>query len=55
MSYLLEDSGPFRACLLTNAQVGVCSLDIFREVFKERFILGISDDLGDLRERAVTV
>lgn len=56
MSYLFEDSAPFRACLLTNAQVGVCSLDIFREVFRERFdILGISDDLGDLRERSVVL
>ena len=56
MSYLSEDFAPFRACLLTSARVGVCSLDIFREVFKERFdILGISDDLGNLRERTVTV
>jgi hypothetical protein len=50
LTYLGGDSPSLRLCLKTTAQVGVCSLMIFRIVLKARFdILGISDDLEKLR------
>lgn len=49
VSYLSGDSDSLRLCLKTTAQVGVCSLMIFRIIIKERFdIMGISDDLQTL-------
>lgn len=45
-NYLVGDSTALRLCLKTNAQVGVCSLRIFRLVMPERFdLLGLSDDI----------
>ena len=50
LSYLTGKSPALALCLKTNAQVGVCSLLVFKLVFKERFdLLGISDILQKLR------
>jgi hypothetical protein len=44
------DELAFGACLKTTAQVGVCSLDIFRIIFHERFeILGLTRELEHLK------
>ncbi len=41
----------FGACFKTTAQVGVCGLDIFGIVFRERFqILGLTQDLDTLKK-----
>ncbi|MBH0200251.1 MAG: hypothetical protein HP497_12665 [Nitrospira sp.] len=43
MNYLDGDSIQLRLTLKTTAQVGVCSLTLFRSVYKERFdILGVT-------------
>lgn len=40
----------FGACFKTTAQVGVCALDIFRIVFRERFqLLGLDRELDQLK------
>jgi hypothetical protein len=50
LNYLTGRSPALALCLKTNAQVGVCSLLVFKLVFKERFdLLGISDNLQKLR------
>ena len=49
LNYLTGDSLLLRLCLKTNAQIGVCSLYIFRHVYRERYdIVGISDMLETL-------
>ena len=49
--YLTEDGLPLRLCLKTTAQIGVCVLDVFRLVFKERFsLLGLTPVLEQLRK-----
>lgn len=48
VDYLSSTPEPLALCLQTTAQVGVCSLRIFRLVIPERFtILGLSDDLDN--------
>jgi hypothetical protein len=50
LNYLTGKSPALALCLKTNARVGVCSLMVFKIVFKERFdLLGISDNLQKLR------
>ncbi len=50
VDYLTGDSLPLRLGLKMTARVGVCSLFIFKLVFKERFdILGISKRLDKLK------
>ena len=50
LQYLSGHSPELDLCLKTNAQVGVCSLLIFRLIYRERFdILGISEELQALR------
>ncbi len=51
VDYLTGDSPPLRLGLKMTARVGVCSLFIFKIVFKERFdILGISKELEKLKQ-----
>lgn len=49
--YLTRGEEPaFGACFKTTAQVGVCALDIFRLVFRERFqLLGLDRELDHLK------
>ena len=50
LKYLTADPTQLRHCIRTNAQVGVCSLDIFKIVFRHRFdISGLSDTLEKLK------
>ena len=50
LNYLTGKSPALALCLKTNAQAGVCSLMVFKLIFKERFdLLGISDNLQKLR------
>ena len=50
ISYLSDDSPASRLALRTTAQVGVCVLEIFRLVFKERYdLLGLTEVLVLLR------
>jgi hypothetical protein len=51
LAYLSADTPAFRLALKTTAQVGVCSLLIFRNVYRERFaILGIDERLEKLKK-----
>lgn len=51
LSYLSGDTPAFRLALKTTAQVGVCSLLIFKNVFRERFtILGIDEKINRLKQ-----
>ena len=51
IEYLTGNKPALHLALKSTAQIGVCSLDIFRHVFKERFdILGISTDLEKLKK-----
>lgn len=51
LSYLSGDTPAFRLALKTTAQVGVSSLLVFKNVFRERFaILGIDGRLDKLKE-----
>ena len=51
MYYLIGDSLPFQLCLKNTARIGVCSLDIFKLIYRHRFdILGISDKLEKLKK-----
>ena len=48
-SYLTGGSLPFQLALKTTAQVGVCSLRIFGNVYRERFeILQLTEQLRRL-------
>ncbi len=50
LRYLTADPTQLEACIRSTAQIGVCSLDIFRIVFRERFdITGLSDTLKKLK------
>ena len=49
--YLAGDNVQLRASLKTTAQVGVCVLGMFKQVYKERFdLVGLSDELDGLRQ-----
>ncbi|MGA9364560.1 MAG: hypothetical protein WBW16_09355 [Bacteroidota bacterium] len=49
LAYLSGDPLAIAACQKANAQVGVCCLRIFRNVYKQRFdLLGITQDLSTL-------
>lgn len=51
LSYLSGDTPAFRLALKTTAQVGVCSLLIFKNIYSERFaILGIDKTLDKLKD-----
>ena len=51
VDYLTGDSMSLRLGLKMTARVGVCSLFVFKLVFKERFdILGVSADLDKLKQ-----
>lgn len=51
MYYLIGDSLPLQLCLKNSARIGVCSLDIFKIIYKHRFdILGLSDKLDQLKK-----
>lgn len=49
--YLEGDSDQLRLVLKTTAQVGVCTISLFRPLYKERFdILGVTDDIDDIKK-----
>jgi hypothetical protein len=51
VNYLIDDVPNVLMCLKTNAQVGVCTLDIFRCVFRERFdLIGLTERLSRLKQ-----
>lgn len=51
LNYLTGDSPGLRLCLKSTAQIGVCSLYIFRHIYLERYdILGISAILDKLKK-----
>lgn len=50
-NYLTDDDPSLRLCLKTTAQIGVCVLDIFRLIYKERFdLLGLTEILKRLKQ-----
>jgi hypothetical protein len=50
MIYLEGDSIQLRLALKTTAQVGVCSLSLFRSIYKERFdILGVTGAIDHIK------
>ena len=50
VAYINGDTLTTQLCLKTLAQIGICSLSIFKNVFKERFdIIGVSDKLERLK------
>lgn len=50
INYLIGNSPVMHHCIKTNALIGVCTLDIFRNVYQERYdILGITDKLKKLK------
>lgn len=50
-AYLLGNTQALQLCLKSAALIGICSLDIFRNVFRERFdILSLTDQLGELKK-----
>ena len=51
MVYLEGDSNQLRLALKTIAQVGVCTLSLFRPVYKERFdILGVTGAIDHIKK-----
>ena len=49
--YLEGDSVQLRLALKTTAQVGVCTISLFRPVYKERFdILGVTDVIEHIKK-----
>lgn len=51
VAYLSDDTIAFRLLLKSVAQIGLCSLDIFRLIYRERFdITGLSDTLQKLKQ-----
>jgi hypothetical protein len=51
VAYLTDDTIAFRLLVKTVAQVGVCSLEIFRLIYRERFdITGLTDMLQKLKQ-----
>jgi len=52
LNYLTGDTPEHKLCLKTTAQIGVCSLGIFKAIYRERYdITGISDKLRKSRNR----
>ena len=50
LNYLSGDSSAFRLSIKTTAEVGLCSLYIFKNVYNDRFkILGVTDKLEKLK------
>ncbi len=50
LNYLIGDTPVLRACLKTTAQVGVCVLDVFSLIYRERMKLtGLSEQLEGLK------
>jgi len=50
--YLTTESSVIRGTITSVAQVGVCSLLVFRNIFRERFdLLGITETLQKLQRR----
>lgn len=50
-NYLTGGTEPQIHAIKSGAQIGVCSLDIFRVIFRERFdILGLTERLDDLKK-----
>lgn len=50
VAYLIGNTPALHLAMKSTAQVGVCSLDIFHKVFKERFdILGVTEGLDKLK------
>jgi hypothetical protein len=48
--YFLCGDLPHKASLISAAQIGICCLDLFNNIFKDRYrILGIDDRLDELR------
>jgi hypothetical protein len=51
MIYLEGDTIQAKLALKTTAQVGVCSLSLFRSIYKERFdILGVTDAIDHIKK-----
>jgi hypothetical protein len=51
VTYLTDDTPAYRLLLKTVAQVAVCSLGIFRLIFRERFdITGLTDMIEKLKQ-----
>lgn len=51
LTFLSENTTALQLCLKRTAQVGICALEIFQNVYSERYdILGITDDLKALRK-----
>jgi hypothetical protein len=51
MVYLEGDSNQLRLALKTIAHVGVCTLSLFRPVYKERFdILGVTGAIDHIKK-----
>lgn len=51
LSYLTDDLLLLKSAIKSTAQVGVCTLDTFSLIFKERFeILGVSDKLNSFKK-----
>jgi hypothetical protein len=49
--YLTGNTPLLHMCLKNTGQIGICSLDIFRNVFKERYdLLGVTGRLDKLRK-----
>ena len=50
-SFLVGDSIPLRYALISVARFGLCALDVYRLIHRERFelILGLSDRLERLK------
>jgi hypothetical protein len=50
IAYLTDEPEVIRGTLKSVAQTGVCSLLVFRDVFRERFdLLGVTESIRQLR------
>ena len=50
-AYMIGNEDALHLCLKSCAQIGICTLSIFRLVFRERFdILGISQNLDSMKK-----
>jgi hypothetical protein len=51
LTFLSENTSALQLCLKRTAHVGICALEIFQNIYSERYgILGITDDLKTLRK-----
>lgn len=51
LNYLSGDSTELKHCIITTAEIGICSLGVLKIIYKERFeISGISDSLGLIKK-----